>query len=221
MVTRPRVAFTGKRFPKYGDAIARAGGEATEYASEGDPAALLDAVDALLLGGGADIDPARYGETAVAETYGVDDTADAFDIALLHGALERSMRVLAICRGFQVVNVAFGGSLFQHIVREPGVEPHGRPGVPNGELEHKVTLETGSQLAAVMGATTVTASCHHHQAVARLGDGLRITARAHDGIVEGIELGGVWVLAVQWHPEDLAPTDPANQALFDALINGR
>ncbi len=220
MVT-PKVAFTGKRFRKYGEAIARAGGEAFEYEPDNDPGAVLDVVDRLLLGGGPDVDPADYGETPVAETYGVDAVADAFDIALLRGALARSMPVLAICRGFQIVNVAFGGSLFQHIVREPGVEPHGRPGEENGELEHKVSLEAGSQLAAVMGADNVTASCHHHQAVARVGNGLRVAARAHDDIVEGLQLDGAWLLAVQWHPEDLAPTDPANQALFDALVAGR
>ncbi len=216
-----RVAFTGKRFRKYGEAIARAEGEAVEFAPTNDPGAVLDAVDRLLLGGGPDVDPARYGEVAVAETYGVDAAADAFDIALLHAALERSMPVLAICRGFQIVNIAFGGSLYQHIVREPGVEPHGRPGEEHGELEHKVDLAAGSRLADVMGSTTVTASCHHHQAVARVGDGLRVTARAHDEIVEGLQLDGAWLLAVQWHPEDLAPTDPANQALFDALVNAR
>ena len=216
-----RVAFTGKRFRKYGEAITRAGGDAIEYAPHNDPAAVLDAVDRLLLGGGPDVDPARYGESAVAETYGVDAQADAFDIALLHGALERAMPILAICRGVQIVNVAFGGSLFQHIVRAPGVEPHGRPGEEHGELEHKVTLEPGSRLAEVMGATTVTASCHHHQAIARVGTGLQVTARAHDDIVEGLELSSAGLLAVQWHPEDLAPTDPANQALFDALVNAR
>ncbi len=219
MVTR--VAFTGKRFRKYDEAIARAGGEAIEFAPTSEAGAVLDSVDRLLLGGGPDLDPARYDEAAVAETYGVDPQADALDIALLRGALERSMPVLAICRGFQTVNIAFGGSLFQHIVRDPGVEPHGRPGEPNGELEHKVTLEAGSRLADVMGATTVTASCHHHQAVARVGAGLRVTARAHDEIVEGLQLDGAWLLAVQWHPEDLAPTDPANQALFDALVEAR
>jgi putative glutamine amidotransferase len=220
-VVSTRVAFTGKRFRKYGEAITRAGGEAIEYSPAGDPDSILDSVDRLLLGGGPDVDPARYGEEPVRETYGLDPAADAFDIALLNGALERSMPILAICRGLQVVNVAFGGSLFQHIVREPGVEAHGRPGVENGELEHKVTLEAGSQLADVMGAPTVTASCHHHQAIARLGRGLRVTARAHDNIVEGIELEGAGLLAVQWHPEDLAPADPANQALFDALVKAR
>ena len=219
MVTR--VAFTGKRFRKYGEAIARAGGEAIEYSPADDPAAVLDSADRLLLGGGPDVDPERYGEAPVPETYGLDPEADAFDVALLNGALERAMPILAICRGLQVVNVAFGGSLFQHIVRDPAVEPHGRPGVENGELEHKVTLVAGSRLADVMGATTVTASCHHHQAVAGVGRGLRVTARAHDEIVEGLQLDGAWLLAVQWHPEDLAPTDPANQGLFDALVNAR
>jgi len=216
-----RVAFTGKRFPKYGDAIVRAGGEAIEYEPTARAGEVLDAVDRLLLGGGADLCPDRYGEAPVDETYGTSEQADAFDIALLHGALERSMPILAICRGLQIVNVAFGGSLYQHIAREPGVAPHGKPGEPGGELEHKLSVEPGSRLADVMGASTVTASCHHHQSVAQLGSGLRVTARAHDDIVEALELHDAELLAVQWHPEDLAPTDPPNQALFDWLVASR
>ena len=108
--------------------------------------------------------------------------------------------------------------MHQHIVDLPGVEAHGRPGEPGGAHAHAVEIADGSLLHAAMGATRVTVSCHHHQAVNKVGTGLRITATAGDGIVEGLEVDGAWVLAVQWHPEDTAATDPANQALFDALV---
>ena len=90
--------------------------------------------------------------------------------------------------------------------------------MPNGAAENAVTLEPGSQLAKAMGTDRVTCSCHHHQALDRLGDGVRVTARADDGVVEGVEVDGAWALAVQWHPEDTAGDDPAQQRLFDALV---
>src|SRR5262249_53084428 len=128
---------------------------------------------------------------------------------------------LAICRGVQVLNVALGGSLNQHIPDDPGTEPHGRPGEPNGGRLHDVTIDDGSRLAAGMGSTTRTASCHHHQAVDKVGDGLHVVARAADGIVEALELNRPeqWLLAVQWYPEDTAGSDPAQQNLFDTLVS--
>jgi putative glutamine amidotransferase len=119
------------------------------------------------------------------------------------------------------VNVALGGSLYQHVIDEPGVAAHGRPGEPNGAREHEVTIEGGTRLANVMGSTRVVASCHHHQAVDRVGAGLRVVARADDGIIEGLEAvdGSGWLLAVQWHPEDTAASDAMQQRLFDALVH--
>lgn len=216
------VALTGRRLEKYFDAIARAGADAIVFDPTHEAAAVLDAVDALILGGGPDVDPAAYGQPAHPETYGADRAVDEFEVALLEGALARAMPTLAICRGLQVVNVAFGGTLYQHITEEPGVTRHGQPGVDGGREERPIDVEPGSLLARVLGATTVTGSCHHHQAVAKLGAGLRVTARARDGIVEGVERDGApgdgLLLAVQWHPEDTAGNDPAQQALFDALV---
>jgi gamma-glutamyl-gamma-aminobutyrate hydrolase PuuD len=115
--------------------------------------------------------------------------------------------------------LARGGTLHQHIPDDPGVPRHGEPGVAGGARQHAVTLESESLVAEVMDSTRVTASCHHHQAIAHLGDGLRVVGRADDGIVEALELDGAFLLAVQWHPEDTAADDRAQQRLFDALVN--
>jgi putative glutamine amidotransferase len=203
----------------YFDAVYRAGGQPVLVDRTRDVDALVRRVDALVLTGGPDVDPGCFGETPHPETYGVDAAADAFEIALARAALERELPLLAICRGLQVLNVALGGTLFQHIPDDPGVERHGRPGEPGGELRHGIDVDAGSLLATTMGATTVTGSCHHHQAVAKVGDGLRVTARAADGIVEGLEHDATWLLAVQWHPEDTAGDDPEQQRLFDGLVD--
>jgi gamma-glutamyl-gamma-aminobutyrate hydrolase PuuD len=235
--SRPLVALTGRRLgakvtrwphahaavsPRaYLDAIRRA--SATPALIDPAPITAAEAnelvgrFDALVVSGGPDVDPACSGQPAHPETYGVDREADDFEIALLHAAIDRELPTLAICRGIQVLNVARGGTLYQHIVDDPGVEPHGRTGEADGQYRHAVMLETGSKLHKVMGSDRVACSCHHHQAVARVGDGLHVSARADDGIVEGIELDVPSLLAVQWHPEDTAGADPVQQRLFDWL----
>ena len=227
------VAVTGRRLDRterwpysgaaalpyaYVDAVTRAGGQPVIVNESRDPKALLARVDALVLTGGPDVDPARYAQTAHESVYGVDARADEFECALAEAAAVRSVPTLAICRGIQILNVARGGSLHQHIPDDPGVPPHGRPGEAGGARQHEVTLDGDSLVAEVMGTTTVTASCHHHQAIGELGDGLRVVGRAADGIVEALELDGAFILAVQWHPEDTTAVDPAQQRLFDALV---
>ena len=123
-----------------------------------------------------------------------------------------------MCRGIQILNVALGGTLVAHLPELPGVGVHGRPGEPNGAAFNEVTLEPGSLLAKTMDADHVTCSCHHHQVLDRLGDRRPRHCTRHDGVVEGIEVEGAWALAVQWHPEDTAGADPAQQRLFDALV---
>jgi gamma-glutamyl-gamma-aminobutyrate hydrolase PuuD len=228
------VALTGRRLGRtdkwpysgaaalpysYVDAVLRAGGQPVIVNDTRDPKDLLARIDALVLTGGPDVDPSRYGETAHPSVYGVDSADDDFECALAEAALVRSMPTLAICRGIQVLNVARGGTLHQHIPDDPGVPRHGEPGVAGGARQHEVTLDAGSLVAEVMDSTRVTASCHHHQAIAHLGDGLRVVGRAADGIVEALELDGAFLLAVQWHPEDTAADDRAQQRLFDALVN--
>jgi putative glutamine amidotransferase len=203
----------------YLDAVRRSDGEPVLLdaapTTEADAGALLARFDALVLTGGPDVDPGCYGERPHPATYGVDREADDFEITLFRTALARKVPTLAICRGLQVVNVALGGSLYQHIIEDPAVEPHGRPGEANGGRVHEVELEHGTVLHKVMGVERAHCSCHHHQAVARIGTGLQVSARAADGIVEGLELDGAAMLAVQWHPEDTAAVDGAQQRLFD------
>jgi gamma-glutamyl-gamma-aminobutyrate hydrolase PuuD len=204
----------------YLDAVVRAGARPVVVDPYGDSTGLLDRVDALVLTGGPDIGPGAFGQLPHPKTYGVDVAVDEFELPLVRDAIERGTPTLAICRGVQVLNVALGGSLYQHILDDPGTEPHGRPGEPNGVRLHDVAVEPASRLAAVTDSTTVTASCHHHQAIDKVGDGLHVVARADDGIVEALELDAPsqWLLAVQWHPEDTAASDPAQQNLFDALV---
>jgi gamma-glutamyl-gamma-aminobutyrate hydrolase PuuD len=203
---------------RYVEAVLRAGGTPVIVNDARDPKELMARVDAVVLTGGPDVDPSRYGEAPNPNTYGVDAADDDFECAIAEAALVRSVPTLAICRGIQILNVARGGTLYQHIADDPGVPPHGAPGVAGGARQHEVTLDRDSLVAEVMDATTVTASCHHHQAIAKLGDGLRVVGRAHDGIVEALEIDGAFLLAVQWHPEDTADEDPAQQRLFDGLV---
>ncbi|MBC3988815.1 gamma-glutamyl-gamma-aminobutyrate hydrolase family protein [Streptomyces sp. AC563] len=202
------------------EAVWRAGGEPATihpHAPAGvcDPAetaARLARFDGVLLPGGGDLSPHRYGADEAHEAvYDVDHEQDAFDLEVARQARELGLPLLAVCRGLQVVNTALGGTLHQDM---------GGPSREHRHMRHPVSLAPGSAVALVTGATTVDASCFHHQHVDRLGEGLTATARAADGTIEAVEAtgGAGWFLAVQWHPEDTARTDPAQQRLFDALV---
>ncbi|SOD67390.1 putative glutamine amidotransferase [Streptomyces sp. 1222.2] len=195
------------------EAVWRAGGEpASIHPAEGDTTARLARFDGVLLPGGGDLAPYRYGATDThASVYDVDDVQDTFDLRVARAALESGIPLLAVCRGLQVVNVALGGTLEQDM---------GGPGREHRHLVHPVALRRGTLLEQATGAQKVEASCYHHQRVDRLGEGLEVTARAADGTTEGLELPGAtgWFTAVQWHPEDTAEEDPVQQALFDALV---
>ena len=184
-----------------------------------DAGEVLERFDGLLLMGGGDLHPEEYGQERRDEVYGVIPHRDRFEVALARAAVARDLPTLAICRGHQVLNVALGGSLDQHISERDGVLAHGKPGVPGGSSVHDVDLEPGSRLAEAMDVTRASCSSHHHQAVDRVGDRLRVTARSPDGVVEGIELDGdAWIVGAQWHPEDTAATDAAQQRLFDTFV---
>lgn len=189
-------------------------------ASDDTVGALVARLDAVVLTGGPDVEPHRYGQPPDPTVYGTDAIVDDFELALARAAIEQRTPLFAICRGIQVLNVAYGGTLHQHIPALDGVEPHGQPGARDGARVQTVALEPDSLLVEVMGTTTPTISCHHHQAVDRVADGLRVVGRTADGIVEAIEPTdrGAFVLAVQWHPEDTAANDAAQQALFDAVV---
>ncbi len=167
------------------------------------PNELLDRLDGLILAGGADVDPASYGATTHPETVGTVPERDNFEIALLHAALERNLPVLAICRGMQVMNVALGGTLHQHLPESHGHHEHRRvPGSFDG-ADHDVVLDDGSLAARVIGARVHATKSHHHQGVDRLGEGLRVSGHSEfDGLPEAIEVPDRrFALGVQWHPE--------------------
>jgi putative glutamine amidotransferase len=186
------------------------------------PDELLAGADGLLLIGGGDLDPATYGQEPHPTSYGFNAFRDEMELELARYALANDIPVLAICRGCQVVNVARGGTLYQHVSEDPGYDDdeHGRPhemflGV------HPVEIEAGSHLAgAIGGLHAARCTSAHHQSVDAVGSGLRVTGRSEDGCVEAIEpiSPHPFALAVQWHPEMTADHDPEQQALFDALV---
>lgn len=191
----------------YVDSVQRAGGAAVLLAPDpqatADPDILLDRIDGLLVAGGSDIDPSVYGAERDPLTGETSLERDRFEIALCRRAVEREMPVLGVCRGMQVLNVAFGGSLVQHLPDRYGHEGH-RPSPGSFEgSEHEVRLEDGSLASAVAGEAVHRTLQHHHQGVDRLGDGLVATGWAvGDGLVEAVELpGSGFALGVQWHPE--------------------
>lgn len=203
----------------YVDAVRAAGGRASLVLPGDDrtPSELLDRYDGLLLVGGGDVEPSRYGQPMSETVYGVEEDRDAFEIDLLLEADRRAMPTLCICRGMQVLNVAFGGTLIQHLPDDDRFMPHGTPSGAD-ELHHDVKLEPGSRLAEAAAADVVTCSSHHHQGVDEIGDGLIATGWSGDGLVEALERTDGWLVGAQWHPEDTAPRDPAQQGLFDALV---
>jgi putative glutamine amidotransferase len=167
-----------------------------------DPAELLDRVDALVLGGGADIDPEAQGVEAHIETVGTNPDRDRFEIALAREALERGIPLLGVCRGMQVLNVACGGTLDQHLPDRLGHERH-RP-MPGTWAEHDVRIEPGSLTARAAGTEQLTVKSHHHQGVDAIPENLTASAWATDDeSVEAIEsVDGAFVLGVLWHPEE-------------------
>ena len=167
-----------------------------------DPEPALEQVDGLLLLGGPDVDPARYGAQRGPHTEDPVTVRDATEVALVAAATRRDLPVLGICRGMQLINVARGGTLEQHLPDRLGTDEHRRnPGTFAGN-EHRVHLAAGSLAARSVGSEAPVVSSHHHQAVARVGDGLVVTGRSEDDVPEALEdPGRRYLLGVQWHPE--------------------
>ncbi len=172
----------------------------------------LDALDGIILTGGSDLDPALYDEEAHPETFGIHRLRDDAELALLHGAMERDLPLLGICRGIQVINVGLGGSLHQHVPELVGHEGHKND--PPGEfVEHEVEVLPDTRLAEVLGTHTRVQS-HHHQGLKSIAEGLREAARAEDGLVEAVEAPDKrFAVGVLWHPE--AGDD---DSLFEAFV---
>ncbi len=200
------------------EAVYAAGGEPLSVHPSAPGGAITEAqagerlgfADGVLLPGGGDLSPVHYGGTPHESLYDMDTEQDAFDLAVARWCLNSGRPLLAICRGLQVVNVALGGTLVQDMPR------HHR------HVRSELALRPGTAVHGVLGQDQVTISCYHHQAVDRVGTGLRPTAFSEDGVVEAVEAAGRnrgWFLAVQWHPEDTAARDPAQQHLFDALVS--
>ena len=222
-MSRPRIALIG-RFAEHTSATRYAGVVSARALLESlwlagaDPVTLLAASDGMdwqarlagfdgvLLCGGADIDPARYGESEIhPEVYDVDALQDEADLSLAAYCFAHGVPTLAVCRGLHVVNVLRGGTLVQHM------DDHHR------HVVHDVVIERGP---AGIEPGPITASCYHHQCIDRLGSGLEVVGRAEDGTVEAVTIDSAgWAFGVQWHPEDTAREDPRQLGVFRALVD--
>jgi putative glutamine amidotransferase len=211
----------------YIEALRRAGARTAILApgEDGAPDELLEPFDGLLLVGGGDVDPAAYGAASDgAHNYGIETDRDAFEIALLCEADRIGLPTLCVCRGMQVMNVAFGGTLIQHLPDVPGLLEHGVP-LEGTQTLHDVSPTPGTFLSATTKTAVLACASHHHQGIDRLGEDLAVTGQSDDGLIEAIERAArepeiedsAWMIGVQWHPEETASSDPAQQALFEAL----
>ena len=193
----------------YIDVVAAAGGNPVLLPPLG--FADVSFLDGLVIAGGADVDPVRYGESPHPKTLGLRSDRDETEFALARATLDAGLPLLGVCRGMQVLNVVLGGTLTQHVPDVTGTSAH-QPAIGQfGRTE--VDMVPGSVVADILGGMA-TVSCSHHQAIDQLGEGLTITAKSADGVAEAVELPGAdFVLGVQWHPEQ-----DADVRLFKALV---
>jgi putative glutamine amidotransferase len=183
---------------------------------------LYERLDGLLLPGGPDVRPSVYGQPQHPMTLVIDDPRDALELTLARWAAEDDLPVLGICRGHQVLNVALGGTLVQDIPSQVETTlKHDQPdGLPRANRLHTVEIAEDSHLASILSETRLSVNSLHHQSVAEVAPGVKVTATAPDGVVEALEIPGKpFVLSVQWHPEDLYAEDPAMARLFEAFVS--
>jgi putative glutamine amidotransferase len=177
-------------------------------------------LDALLLTGGGDVDPARYGQPPHPTVYEICAARDDLELDLTRRALDEGLPFLAICRGIQVLNVALGGTLVQDVASATGSLIQHSQKDKRSVPTHAVKVDTASRLAGILGCAALEVNSLHHQSIDRPGDGLRIVAHAPDGVAEGAEVPAhSFAVAVQWHPEELVGQDAAARNLFDALVD--
>lgn len=193
-------------FADYGRSVALAGGVPVELTRDADVDEIISHLDGLVLSGGADVEPARYGETPDTDLAETEPDRDEWELALYAAARAKSIPVLAICRGFQLVNVAHGGTLNQHVELDEGAG-HSQWEIDGRKTTHDVSSRVPSLTADVVGSSLEVNSLHH-QTLSALGDGLVVGATASDGVVESFYTPDLAVLGVQWHPELLPAPDP-------------
>ncbi len=182
----------------------------------------LDVIDGLLLSGGADLSPALYGQAAHPTVTDVEPDRDFTEFAIVQAAITADMPILAICRGIQTLNVALGGTLYQDLPSEhPSAIHHQQTeaGIPRGQATHAIAIEAGTRLREIIGADRMETNSMHHQAIREAAVGLVISAYAPDGVVEAAEIPTArYILAVQFHPEETAPSDPLSQRIFSSFV---
>jgi putative glutamine amidotransferase len=204
----------------YVDSIRRAGGVVVLIPpGEQHGEEIFSVVDGVILAGGGDVDPALYGGRKHETIYSVDAERDKTEVALVHHLVEARVPTLGICRGHQVINVALGGTLYEHLPDVVGEKVvHRLP--PREPTEHSIVVSAESKMASLLGESSFAAASWHHQAVRKLGEGLTAVAQAPDGTIEGCELPShPWFYSVQWHPELTAHISPTQQRLFDSLVD--
>ena len=209
----------------YTTAVESAGGAPIIIPPQTDePSQLLDRIDGLLLTGGGDIDPARYGDDTVhSTTYGIHPGRDDLELELARAATERNIPLLCICRGIQVLNVALGGTLYQDVADQYSSElqhQQQRDKIVKHDPSHTVDVVSDSLLAATYRMPTIHVNSFHHQAIKSLANGLRAVGHASDGLIEAIEMPDHrWLLGVQWHPEMMYRSHPEQLSPFTSLVD--
>lgn len=204
---------------EYVDAVRRAGGIPVLIPpGEVQITPLLERLDGLLLSGGPDVDPEHYDGLLHKMVYGIDPERDVMELEMARWVAQHDQPTLCICRGAQVMNVALGGTLVEHLPDVVGEQvPHRDP--RNVWAVHPVQIEPDSHLATILQTTSTTPNSWHHQAIRQVAPPLKVVALAPDGAVEAAEKPDhPWLLAVQWHPEATAMSDPVQQKLFNALV---
>jgi putative glutamine amidotransferase len=215
---RRESVFTGRN---YSQAVEAEGGLplVAPVADPNNAAALVARVDGVLFSGGADIDPGYFDQPPHPQLGAVDPQRDAFELALYRAARAAGKPIFGVCRGIQLINVAAGGSLVQHVPALNGNVQHSqadRSGLPH----HRLSLSAGSRIREAFGSEQITVNSYHHQGLDRLGAGLVVTARSQDDLIEAVEgTSGAWLLGVQWHPEMSYATHPEQRAPFRAFLD--